>query len=148
GKSSVAAVFGTKEQLQLAAIDAARDIVTAEIVDRTAGVPDGLPRLEALIEAWLRYVSVPVFPGGCFMVATAAEFDSRPGPVRDVLAGLRRAWIGLLDRHVRVAQAQGRLTDLPPALVAFEIDAVLVAAGTARNLLDDPGALEAARTIL
>ena len=40
------------------------------------------------------YVELPVFPGGCFLAATAAEFGSQPGPVRDALRDARD-WLAL-----------------------------------------------------
>lgn len=147
-KSGVAALYGTKQELQLAAVAAAREIFVEHVVARTSDAPGGLPRLRALVEAWLRYVEEPVFPGGCFMVATATEFDSRPGLIRDTLAQSRRDWLGLLTQQVNHAQAEGQLTQLPAPLLAFEIDALLAAANTASNLLDDPTALNTAREIL
>jgi hypothetical protein len=89
-----------------------------------------------------------VFPGGCFVVATAPEFDSRPGAVRDALSAMRREWIRLLTYHVRVAQEAGEIADLPPSTVAFEIDALLSYAGVASTLLDDPSALDTARWLI
>ncbi|GAA4572759.1 TetR/AcrR family transcriptional regulator [Micromonospora coerulea] len=148
GKSSVAAVFHTKQELQLAAIAAAGAIFEAAVVAPTSHLPPGLPRLRGLVEAWLRYVSEPVLPGGCFMVATAAEFDSRPGPIRDALAQLRREWIALLTREIEQAQAHGMPSELPAPLLAFEVDALLASANIAYNLLDDPDALDAVRRIL
>jgi AcrR family transcriptional regulator len=143
-KSSVAAAFRTKEELQLAAIATAADIFDKAVLAPTTHLAPGLPRLSGLIDAWLRYVAEPVFPGGCFMVATAAEFDSRPGPIRDALADLRRGWLNLLTQQVEHAAP----TDLPPALLAFEIDALLSAANVAANLLGDTLALDTARRVL
>ena len=147
-KSGVATLYGTKEGLQLAAIAAAREIFIEHVVAPTAKLHPGLPRLRALIAAWLDYAAEPVFPGGCFMVATAAEFDSHPGPIRDALAQLRRDWLALLVRDIEHAQAGGRLVELPAELLAFEIDALMAAANTSGNLLNDPGAFATARRII
>ncbi len=147
-KSGVAALYGTKQKLQLAAIAAARDIFIQQVVGPTADRQPGLPKLRALVDAWLQYVARPVFPGGCFMVATAAEFDSHPGPVRDALAQLRREWLAVLAGEIEHAQAAGHSRELPATLLAFEIDALLAAANISANLLDDPGALTAVRDIL
>jgi AcrR family transcriptional regulator len=148
-KGGIQAVYRSKEELQLAAIAAARDIFASHVVAPAVGEPPGLRRLRALIEAWLSYVENRVFPGGCFMAATVPEFDSRPGPVRDALADAHRAWLSLLEGEVRQAQANGELTELPPpGLLAFEIDALLTMANTACNLDDQPEALNAARTLL
>ena len=113
------------------------------------GKPEGLPRLRALVESWLTYVEHRVFPGGCFMVATLSEFDSRPGPVRDALRRARRGWLKLLERNASVAQERADIPDRPAAaLIAFEVDALLSMANVQRNITDDAGALDDARRLI
>ena len=83
------------------------------------------------------------------MVATLSEFDSRPGPVRDALATARRRWLALLEHEAAIAQRAGDLPGSPsPALLAFEIDALLAAANVSRNLGDDTTALALARSLI
>ena len=84
-KSSVHALFGSKEQLQLATINAARDSFIAEVVAPALGAAEpGRERLLALCEGYLSYVERRVFPGGCFFVAASAEVgaQARPRPRR------------------------------------------------------------------
>jgi AcrR family transcriptional regulator len=98
-KSSVYVLFGSKEQLQLATVDAARASFLAEVV--TTALRTGKPgreRLETLCEGFLGYVQRRVFPGGCFFVATAAELGARPGRVRDRVATYQREWRDLLEQ--------------------------------------------------
>ncbi len=148
-KSSVQAAYATKEEVQLAAVTAATEIFVGEVVAPAQAEPEGLPRLRALVELWLGYVERRVLPGGCFMAATLAEFDSRPGAVRDVLAATRQRWLALLERQVAVAQAAGEIAPAPAAdLLAFEIDALLAAGNIARNLGDDPKPLAQARQLI
>src|SRR3954471_24028492 len=54
-KSGLFAHFGSKEELQLATIAAAREIFTREVVAPARAAERGLPRLQALIDAKLRY---------------------------------------------------------------------------------------------
>ena len=148
-KSSIQAAFSTKEQLQLAAVGAASETFIREVVTPAVAAPEGAPQLRALVEAWLGYVEHRVFPGGCFMVATLSEFDSRPGPVRDALRRARHAWLQLLEHNARVAQEAGDIPDQPaPALVAFEVDALLSMANVQRNITDDVGPLADARRLI
>jgi len=148
-KSSIQAAFATKEQLQLAAVEAATETFMREVVTPGMSKPEGLPRLRGLAESWLAYVEHRVFPGGCFMVATLSEFDSRPGPVRDALRRARRGWLKLLEHNAQVAQAAGDIPDHPaPALVAFEVDALLSMGNVQRNITDDTGALDDARRLI
>jgi AcrR family transcriptional regulator len=148
-KSSVQAAYGTKEELQLAAVAAATETFVREVVTPAQTADEGLSRLMALVDAWLDYVKRRVFPGGCFMVATLAEFDSRPGPVRDALAKARRGWLRVLEREAAVAQAAGDIpTTLTPELVAFEVDALLSAANIQRTLTGDTHHLAAVRSLI
>jgi AcrR family transcriptional regulator len=148
-KSSVQAAYGTKEEVQLAAVAAATQIFIASVVAPAQEHPEGLPRLQALIESWLGYVERRVLPGGCFMCATLSEFDSRPGPVREALAQARRGWLEALEREAALAQSAGDIPGSPsPAMLAFEIDALLSAANVDRNLSDDTRPLEIARNLI
>jgi AcrR family transcriptional regulator len=148
-KSSVQVAYPRKEDLQLATISAATDIFVSAVIAPALSKPKGLQRLLALIDNWVDYISNRVLPGGCFMGATFAEFDSKPGPVRDALADTRKQWLGLIEREAAVAQSADQVPAEPRAsLLAFEIDALLAAANIARNLHDDDDALQTARQII
>jgi AcrR family transcriptional regulator len=148
-KSSIQAAYGTKEDVQLAAVAAATEIFVAEVVVPAQGHAEGRARLQALADGWLAYVERRVFPGGCFMVATLSEFDSRPGPVRDALTRARRRWLALLEQQAVVAQAAGEIPATPSAaMVGFEIDALLAAANLSRNLADDTAPLAMVRSLI
>ena len=147
-KSGVAVLYRDKQDLQLAAVAAASNTFSKHVIEPAFAAAPGMPRLAALIDSWLDYVRRRISPGGCFMVATVAEFDSHPGPVRDALAQARRRWLDALACEVAYAQHMGQLTGPPADLVAFEIDAILSAANIAANLYDDPDALRTAKLIL
>ena len=106
-KSGLFAHFDSKQDLQLAAIAAAEEIYTAEVVEPAMELPEGLERLELLCERYLSYVKRGVFPGGCFFAATAAEWDSRRGPVRDRVRAVLAGWTELLEANLRAAQRTG-----------------------------------------
>lgn len=146
-KSGVATLFGTKEKLQLAAVQSAREVFVERVVRPSLAKPAGLPRLRALIDRWFDYLTEPAFPGGCFRVATIAEFDSRPGPVRDALAADQREWLDLLGGEIRRAQAQGAAPGRNAAAVAFEVDALFSAVNTALRM-EDEAAESTAREII
>jgi AcrR family transcriptional regulator len=129
-KSGVQTLFGTKENLQVATVDAAREAFVEAVVRPARAESRGTARLRALIENWIVYAETPLFPGGCFRAANLADFDSRPGEVRDALFRDQRDWLALLEGelgHAGVADAD---------LVAFQLDAVLCAANTALRLGD------------
>jgi AcrR family transcriptional regulator len=139
-KSGLFAHFGSKEELQLATIDAARRRFVEHVIKPSRSLPRGRARLEALMNDWLAYFRSDVFTGGCFYQRVKAEFDSRPdATVRRVLAQDARQFIGLLAREVRKAQEAG---DLDPALdpeqLAFELDALGAGAYAHFQLQQDP----------
>ncbi|MBN6039452.1 TetR/AcrR family transcriptional regulator [Amycolatopsis sp. 195334CR] len=136
-KSGVQTLFGTKEKLQLAAVETARKAFLDAVVRPTDGHTPGADRLRALIDQWIRYVTVPLFPGGCFRAANVAEFDSKPGPVRDALFRDQRDWQNLLAGELRTAVEAGEIQELDADLAAFQLDAVLCAANTALRLGDE-----------
>ncbi len=145
-KSGLYAHFGSKEELQLAAIETAGEIF-AETVVRPAREAEGaLGRLEALCESFLRYLERPVFPGGCFFASAAAELDTHPGPVKERLAGALAGWLKLIERRVREAQEAGELDPTEdPELLAFELDAYMKMGNSVLLLHGDPGGLDRAR---
>jgi AcrR family transcriptional regulator len=145
-KSGLFAHFGSKEELQLATVEAAREIFIREVVRPAFEAGRGLPRLWNLCEIWLDYVKGEVFRGGCFFAAAAAEFDSRPGPVRDLVAKIMKEWLATLRRSVAEAQAEGQLSpDADPAQLAFELNALEMGANWAFQLYGDRQAFARAR---
>src|SRR4051794_9026236 len=125
-KSGLFAHFGSKEELQLAAIETAERIYADDVVAPAMAEQDGLPRLEALCDGFLSHVERRVFPGGCFFASVAAELDPRPGPVRDRIAEVARSWLTLLTQTVAEAQRRRELAgELEPEQVAFELNAFL-----------------------
>jgi AcrR family transcriptional regulator len=146
-KSGLFAHFGSKEELQLAVVGKARDIFAREVVDRAFKRERGLVRLLAMLDEWLAYVGRSVFRGGCFFMASAIEFDSRPGQVRDLIADLSRSWLDTIENEARYAQALGQLdTRIDTAQLAFELHALGHEANWYYNLFQDKRAFERART--
>jgi AcrR family transcriptional regulator len=144
-KSGLFAHFGSKEELQLATIEAASRRFIREVFSQALQEPRGYPRLVAICNGWLSYMRRGVFPGGCFFAAASFEFDSRPGPVRDHVRRLMDDWIGALEKAVRMAQEEGHLrADVDPAQLAFELNSLFFGANFAFYLRDDQQAIEKA----
>jgi AcrR family transcriptional regulator len=148
-KSGLFAHFGSKEELQLATVDAARIAFVEEVVKPAVDAAPGLPRLRALCEAWLAYAEREVSRGGCFFSRAAAEFDARPGAVRDRVAESLRQWMSGLEQVVGEARALGHLDPrTEPPQLAFELHAMETAANSARLLFDDKKAFRRARAAI
>jgi len=63
-KSGLFAHFGSKEELQLATIDAARRRFVEHVVKPSRHLPRGRERLEMLLHDWLRYSATRSSPAG------------------------------------------------------------------------------------
>ncbi len=145
-KSGLYAHFGSKEELQLAAIDTATEIFAETVIRPARQAETPLARLEALCENFVRYLEEPVFPGGCFFASAAAELDTHPGPVKEKLALALDGWLGLIERRVREAQEAGEIgAGEDPALLAFELDAFMKMGNSLWLLHGDPSALARTR---
>src|SRR5688500_6350172 len=106
-KSGLFAHFSSKEALQLQTLDFAAERFVDAVVKPALSVARGETRVRALVERWIDWPRVSGLPGGCFFVAVSAEFDDRPGPVRDRIAQLQRDWLDTIANTVRTAIAEG-----------------------------------------
>jgi len=146
-KSGLFAHFGSKQDLQLATIEEARQRYAQEVIQPALAAGPGIGRLHALCESFLSYLERAVFPGGCFFASAMAEFDAKaPGPVRDQIAECQAQWIDTLERAAAGAQEAGELhTNADPQQLAFELEAALLSANWYFHLYKDPSYLERAR---
>jgi AcrR family transcriptional regulator len=145
-KSGLFAHFGSKEELQVATVEAAREIFIREVIKPAFEATQGLIRLWKLCDIWLAYVQSGVFRGGCFFAAVAAEFDSRPGPVRDRIAEIMKEWLATLRNAIVEAQTAGHLTNAIDATqLAFEFNSLELGANWAFQLYGDASAFKRAR---
>ncbi|MFE1962412.1 TetR/AcrR family transcriptional regulator [Streptomyces sp. NPDC059479] len=144
-KSGVFALFGSKEELQLATVRAAVDVYSERVVRPTRELPPGTARVWALCSNWLAYSADRVFAGGCFFYAVSAEFDARGGPVHDAIAAARDDWVGYMERTVdKARQAGGFVAELDVPQLAFEIIALMESANAQSVLHGDEVAYERA----
>jgi len=144
-KSGLFAHFGSKEDLQCAVVDTARDIFVEKVV-RPANEFHGLKRLRALCENWLSYGEKKVFPGGCFFSAASLEFDDRPGRVRDRIVELMKKWLGNLEHAAHDAQLAGEIKkEVDVRQLAFEIQALAMGANWSSRLFRDQNAFRLVR---
>lgn len=134
-KSGLIGHFGTKEELQLRTIRAARAIFAQTVIEPSLAIPPGLARLRALLDAWVEYSRDRRFPGGCFFARAAHEYAARPGPVRDALASVDEEWVGLIAETITQAQDAGEIRpEVDAGLLAFDLVAALDSANL-RSLL-------------
>ena len=141
-KSGVFAHFGSREELQISVVREYHARFEEEVFHPALREPRGLPRLRALFERWIKRVSVEL-DSGCIYISGAVEFDDRPGPVRDALAQMVRAWHSALERAIRLAVEQGHLKpDTDVMQMLFELHGLILALHHDARFLRLPGALD------
>jgi AcrR family transcriptional regulator len=145
-KSGVFAHFGSREELQISVIREYHHRFEEEVFFPAIRTARGLPRLVAMFDRWVQRVSEEL-DSGCIYISGATEFDDRPGPVRDALAAMVRAWHDALRRSIDLARSEGHLhADTDPAQMAFEIHGLILALHHDARFLRLEGSLPRART--
>jgi AcrR family transcriptional regulator len=147
-KSGLYAHFGSKQQLELDIIQAARDIFEREVIQPALTADHGLPQLERICSAYVSYIERRVFPGGCFFAGMLAEFDARSGTAaHDAVASDQQGWTELLESFAVEARDLGQLkSTVDVAQVVFDLTAAVELANYYYVLFGDPVVLDRART--
>src|SRR5262245_17181865 len=137
-KSGLFAHFGSREDLQLAVLEHAARRYGDQVLMPVLKIERGLPRLRALFERWLDWSIESGLPGGCIMISAAAEYDDRPGPIRDCVIANQRRGSALCEKAVRLAIEEGHLdASTNPEQIAFEMLGIVLASHNHRRLLGD-----------
>lgn len=145
-KSGVFAHFGSREELQIAVVTEYHAKFEEEVFFTAIRETRGLPRLRAMFERWVRRVSVEV-DSGCIYISGAVEFDDRPGPVRDALVGMVKAWHAALQKAIQLAIAEGHLKpDADVEQICFELHGLILSLHHDARFMRIPGALSRAST--
>jgi AcrR family transcriptional regulator len=124
-KSGVFALFGSKEALDLAVVDAAGDHFSQTITAPAHSARRGVARLAALVEGWLGDVEA----ASPALAVLGLDPRGLTPSLRLRLGEWRTGWRRTLESEVAEARRAGELaagTDATQA--AFEIDALLAAA--------------------
>jgi len=144
-KSGVFAHFGSREELQMSVVREYHHRFEQEVFYPAMRSPRGLPRLRHLFENWVRRTSIEI-DSGCIYISGAVEFDDRPGPVRDALAGSVHIWMQALRRAVAQARDEGHLrAEVDAEQLAFEIHGLILALHYEARFLHSAQALPRAR---
>jgi AcrR family transcriptional regulator len=117
-KSGLFAHFGSKIELQKAALDEAARQFTEQVFLPAFKAPRGVKRLRAFFENWLAWTKHAHLPGGCPIDAASREYQHQPGPMRDAIFERQRH----LDRELRkTVQLAVEAGDLAPRTDAAQL---------------------------
>ena len=125
-KSGVFAHFGSREDLQLAVLEEAARRFGDSVLVPALSKPRGLPRLHAVMRHWFEWVRGNS-AGGCVLLASVAEYDDRPGPLRDMVVANEQRWRDALRRTVEQAIECGHLRVGDADQYVFELYALPLA---------------------
>ncbi len=143
-KAGILGHFGTKEALQIETLDAGRRAFAAAVLVPGAHDPPGLVALVALVERWIDRSSRA--RGGCFFASVGAEFDAKPGPVRDRVAEILGEWTDVLVARTGEAVRLGHLRrSVASSSIVFRLYGYVLALNTRFQLFRDERAVSEAR---
>ncbi|KZC18213.1 TetR family transcriptional regulator [Rhodanobacter sp. FW510-R12] len=124
-KSGVFAHFGSREELQLAVLEAGAARFMAGVLLPALKQPRGLPRLRAIVANWFDWAQR--FQSGCVLLSATSEYDGRDGALHDAVVAQQAGWRRELQKAVTQAVGEGHLrADTDAGQLAFEIYALLL----------------------
>jgi len=147
-KSGLFAHFHSKEALELATLELAREVFANAVLRPAQASRGGVEHLWNLCDLWLQHIERRVFSGAYFFTGAFFEFADRPGPIAEAITSVAREWFNSLRKAVQEAQAQGEINqDSKANMVAWELNDRLVGAYWA-FLLERRGHFREARIAL
>ena len=108
-KSGLYAHFGSKEALQIAAVEHAAALFQNTVVAPAKTAPAGMPRLRGVFERWLEWPGGAGLTGHCPFFAAAVLFEEEESPVRERLTRLFRDFREVLEQLVASAIRHGHV---------------------------------------
>jgi AcrR family transcriptional regulator len=145
-KSGLFAHFGSKQELQLAALDEAARMFTEEVFMPALKAPRGVKRLRALLENWITWPQRASLPGGCPVDQATREYIHTPGSMHDAAIDRQKQLDRELTRAVQLAIDTGELSPKTDARqVAFEMVAIVLASYRVIAVRGDDEGLKNAR---
>jgi AcrR family transcriptional regulator len=145
-KSGLFAHFGSKLDLQIAALDEAARQFTVAVFMPAMKAPRGVKRLQALFENWITWPQRASLPGGCPIDAASREYQHQPGPMRDAVIERQKLLDRELSKAVQMAIDTGELAPTTePGQVAFDMMGIILGFYRTEQLLGTPESSRRAR---
>lgn len=137
-KSGLFAHFGSKEKLQQAVLQETEERFVKEVLIPAFKKPRGEPRILAVMDNWMKWISRSDVSGGCLLIGSAIELDDKPGPTRDHLVTSQKRFLKGMARSAKIAVEEGHFrADLEPEQFAFELFSIVLGFHHASRLVQD-----------
>jgi AcrR family transcriptional regulator len=140
-KSGLFAHFHSKEAVQLSLLEHSERFAAPVVFEPAMKVPEGLPRLKALVANWFGWALRAGLPGGCPVAAGLFEYDDVEGLVHDKIQEIEARWRGLLSTLAAQAIQQGHLRrDLNIDQFVWELCGIYLSHHVSARFLKSPDA--------
>ena len=140
-KSGLFAHFKSKETLQMKVLDLAAELMIKSVMEPAIKEPRGISRIRAIVTNWIDW-NVKSLPGGCPFIAASAEFDDRPGKVRERVYQIQFQWIQTLKKSASIAVAEKQFqANADVDQFAYELYSLLMGFHHYKRMLGDPDAI-------
>ena len=137
-KSGVFAHFGSREDLQITVLKSYERRFVDQVLVASLKERRGLARLRAILRGWLNWTAAEA-ASGCIWISGAAEYDDRPGPVRDELVAMVRSWQRELGRAIAQAvEAKELPADTDALDLTFHLYGVILVVHHDARLMKSP----------
>ncbi|PJZ69167.1 AcrR family transcriptional regulator [Leptospira perolatii] len=110
-KSGLFGRFQSKESLQINVLQAGSELFRRHVIYPALKVKPGAERIVVMFEHWMDWIASGPLPGGCIFLPSFAEYDDKPGIVRETLLKIQEDWIRTLSKFVSEAIKAGDLRE-------------------------------------
>ncbi|MBE1159925.1 TetR/AcrR family transcriptional regulator [Dyella acidiphila] len=135
-KSGVFAHFGSREELQIALLDATSRRFVEFVIRAAVLQPRGVRRLRAILERWTEWTRI--HQSGCVLISAVVEYDGREdSPMRQRVKAQQSGWRAELTRAVALSVETGELrVDTDADQLAFELYSMMLGLHHDASLFD------------
>jgi AcrR family transcriptional regulator len=110
-KSGVFARFRSKQALELATLEMARNLFADAVLRPAQTSRGGIARLWNLYDLWLQHIEQRIFPGPYFFTGAFFEYAAQSGPVTQAVTRIAREWLETTRKAVYEAQQRKELRE-------------------------------------
>jgi len=122
-KSGIFVYFGSKEELQVEALETVWKRFNRHIGWECMDSESGVPRLRAMTKGWLSFLSRRRTGG--FLLSVGMEFDDLEGKVHNVIAAFARNWASRLEEEIEAGIRWNHIKNrVTPRALAFELQGI------------------------
>jgi AcrR family transcriptional regulator len=128
-KSGLFARFDSKQALELATLEMARNLFADAVLRPAQASRGGIERLWNLYDLWLRHIEQRIFAGPYFFTGAYFEYAAQSGPIAQAITRIAQEWLDTIRKAVREAQQRKEIReDLDAKQIARELNGELLGA--------------------